>query len=439
MATLTFPLSRIEGHAQVVVEVRDGVVESAHFQATELRGFEYLVQGVPAEQMPVIVPRICGVCSTAHHVVAVKALEDAYGVIPPPLAVKIRELLMLGQLIQNQATSLFIFTMPDRLGVASLFDIDVDAAADDDALSEMATRALKVRQAGTHLISLAGGQFIHPVKAVIGGVTSGIAAEKAAEMRKELELELSVACKLFDYYWDVSVAMGARLGTWGDDAPACYLSAVGGFRPDYYGDTIRLNDFSGDAKGITFPARDYADYLTVEETDYSYASQTSYQGQVLRANSLARINIVERMGTPLADGYLKRFHETFGRPAHAILLFDLARGIELVYAIERAIEILANPLDYEDTNVGYTPRDGEGYGLVEAPRGPLIHHYRIEKGLIAGAEFIIPTVHNVLAIERALRVAAERYITPERVDLELEKAVGRVVRAFDPCIACATH
>jgi coenzyme F420-reducing hydrogenase alpha subunit len=167
---------------------------------------------------------------------------------------------------------------------------------------------------------------------------------------------------------------------------------------------------------------------------------------VLRANSLARINMARCMGTPRADEYLARFQEAFGQPAHAIMLFDLARGIELVYALERAMEILDEPLDNapgtrrrEDTAVPYTPRDGEGYGLVEAPRGPLIHHYRIEHGLIAQAKFIIPTVHNMLAIERALRVAARRYVTAEQVNMELERAVGRVVRAFDPCIACATH
>ena len=117
----------------------------------------------------------------------------------------------------------------------------------------------------------------------------------------------------------------------------------------------------------------------------------------------------------------------------------MARGIELVYALERAAEILVEPLDREDTDVPYTPCDGEGYGLVEAPRGPLIHHYQIEKGLIVQAEFVIPTVHNVMAIERALRAAAERYVSAARIDMELERAVGRVVRAFDPCIACATH
>ena len=439
MPTLTFPLSRIEGHAQVIVEVQGGEVISAHFEAMEFRGFEYFVQGVPAGQMVVIVPRICGVCSTAHHVAAVKALEDAYGVTPPPLALTIRELLLLGQIVQNQATSLFIFTMPDRLGVASIFQLAEEVAGpEQEERAVLATRALQVRKAGTDLITLAGGQFIHPVKAVVGGVTGGIGAEAAAAMRAELAEALPVACDLFDYYWEASLAMGERIGTWGDDAPACYIAAVADCCPNYYGDVLRVMCPDG-AVRERFPARDFRSYLTYERSETSYAGQTSYQGQVMRANSLARINMARCMGTPRADEYLARFQQAFGQPAHALMLFDLARGIELVYALERALEILAGPLDGEDTAVSYTPRDGEGYGLVEAPRGPLIHHYRIEHGLIAQAEFIIPTVHNVLAIERALRVAARRYVTAERVDMELERAVGRVVRAFDPCIACATH
>ena len=437
MPTLIFPLSRIEGHAQVVIEVQAGEVVSAHFEAIEFRGFQYFVQGAPAEQMPVITPRICGVCSTAHHTASVKALEDAYGVTPPPLALRVRELLLLGQIIQNQATSMFIFTMPDRLGVSSIFQL-AEGTGPEEERAVIATRALQVRKAGTDLITAAGGQFIHPVKAVVGGVTSGVAPEVADTMRAELAQALPVACGLFDYYWEASLAMGERIGTWGDDAPACYLAAVADCRPNYYGDVIRVMCPDGVVRD-RFPACDFRSYLTLQESETSYAGQTSYGGSVLRANSLARVNMARSMGTPCADEYLARFHDTFGQPAHAIMLFDLARGIELVYALERAIEILADPLDDEDTDVPYTPRDGEGYGLVEAPRGPLIHHYRIENGLIAQAEFIIPTVHNVLAIERALRVAAERYVTAERVDMELERAVGRVVRAFDPCIACATH
>jgi F420-non-reducing hydrogenase large subunit len=257
-------------------------------------------------------------------------------------------------------------------------------------------------------------------------------------MREEAIAALPVACELFDAYWEMSVALEKRIGTWGDDAPACYIAAVADRRPDYTGTSIRVMGIDGEVRDV-FPARDYRDYLDHEETDYSYADRTSYRGEVMRANSLARVNMAQAMGTPRADAYLARFREAFGRPAHAILLYDLARGIELVYALERAAEVLSEPLDGEDTAVSYSPRDGQGYGLVEAPRGPLIHYYVVKNGLVAHAEFVIPTVHNVMAIERALRVAAERYITPEQVDMELEHAVGRVVRAFDPCIACATH
>src|SRR5512139_3540445 len=147
---------------------------SARFRAMELRGFEHFVRGVPAGQMPVIVPRICGVCSTAHHVASVKALEDAYGVTPPPVARKIRELLLLGQLIQNQATSLFIFTMPDRMGLSSLFESAAQEFTGEAEATQLTMHALRVRQAGTNLITTAGGQFIHPVKAIVGGMSSGI-------------------------------------------------------------------------------------------------------------------------------------------------------------------------------------------------------------------------------------------------------------------------
>ena len=437
MTTLTFPLSRIEGHARVEIEVRNGEVLSTRFQAMEKRGFSLMVKGVPAEQIPVIVPRICGVCSTAHHVASVKALEDAFGVQPPPLAGTIRELLMLGQLIQNQATSLFVFTMPDRLGVDSIFHIS-EKEANKGVQFNIAKRALMVRQLGTDLITLAGGQFIHPVKAVVGGVSSGVDPGKAAAFQQRVKAALPTACELVDTYWDISMRMKDRIGTWGDDQPAYYITSTRSEQPNFDTDMIRVMNPAGECCR-EFTASQFNDTLTYEETDYSYAGRTSYKGGVMRANSLARANMTRRMGTKLADGYLKRLQGEYGTPAHPILLFDLCRGIELVYAVERAAELLSLPLNEEDTDVPYTPHDGEGWGLVEAPRGPLIHHYVIENGNITIGEFIIPTVHNMLAIERALRVAAERYITADSVNLELERAVGRVVRAFDPCIACATH
>ncbi len=437
MTTLTFPLSRIEGHARVEIEVQNGKVISTRFQATEKRGFNLMVKGVPAEQMPVIVPRICGVCSTAHHVASVKALEDAYGIQPPPLADQVRELLLLGQLIQNQATSLFVFTMPDRLGVESIFHVDAEEAEKEEQFN-IARRALMVRQLGTDLISLAGGQFIHPVKAVVGGVSSGIDPAAAIAFRERLRTALPVAYELVDYYWEISMKMRDRIGSWGDDQPTYYIASTDRDNPRYNSSIIRVMTPAGECCR-EFTANDFRKELIFEETDYSYAGRTSYQGGVIRANSLARANMTRSMGIRRPDAYMRRLRSEFGSPAHPILLFDLCRGIELVYAIEQAGRLLETDFTQGEVDQPYKPRDGEGWGLVEAPRGPLIHHYVIENGKIAMGEFIIPTVHNVLAIERALRVAADRYITADSVSLELEKAVGRVVRAFDPCIACATH
>jgi len=435
MPIITFPLSRIEGHAQVRISYTGSTVHWARFEASELRGFEILVQGAPAEQMPVIVPRICGVCSTAHHIAAVKALETIYGVTPPTPAVRIRELMMLGQLIQNQATSLFLFTMPDlsgAQGVPSMFHFGAEDV-------RLAPQALQVRQTGTQLITVAGGQFIHPVKAVVGGVTSGLDEDSVVGLRERLERTLPLAERLVERYWELFERLSGRIGTLGDDEPTYYLAAVERGHA-FYGREIRVLSPAG-VEEASFPPCDYQAYLTETPVPTSYANVTRFRGQRMRANSLARLNMLPDIGTPRAQAYMERFRRQWGYPAHAILLFDLARCIELVYCVERAMEILGEDLSgpAEVFKVPYHPGDGEGCGLVEAPRGPLIHHYLVEDGLVRQARFVIPTQHNMLAIEYALVVAARRYIKDGGISPELERAVGRVVRAFDPCISCATH
>jgi len=246
-------------------------------------------------------------------------------VTPPPLARTIRELLLLGQLIQNQATSLFIFTMPDRLGVESIFQVE-EAEKKAQEASGIALKSLQVRKAGTDLITLAGGQFIHPVKAVIGGITSGIPDDAREAAFQKISTTLPVACQLFDHYWDLSIKMGERLGTWGDDQPAYYLASARGNQPKF--DSSDICIMGPDGKQCdTFTAHHFRTQLTIEESIHSYAGESSFHGEVLRTNSLARINMTPKMGTPLADGYLDRFHQAFGQPAHAIMLFDLAAGL----------------------------------------------------------------------------------------------------------------
>jgi len=434
MPTLTFPLSRIEGHAQVVISHTQGEVRGAHFQATELRGFEYFCQGAPAEQMPVIVPRICGVCSTAHHIAAVKALEDVCDITPSPIAVRIRELMMLGQLVQNQATSLFMFTLPDLGGgggVPSLFHLG-------DAEADIPAKALAVRRLGTELITMAGGQFIHPVRAIVGGVSAGLPRGASEAMHSRVTQVLPVAIDLLERYWELFEQLRQRIGTLGDDQPAHGIGAIQQGHAFYGGPIVVLD--AETQERISFEARDYEQFLEQVPVETSYSSATQFRGAPMHANSLARLNLVRRPGTPIADRYADRFWDTWSWPAYAILLYDIARGLELVYSLERAQSILEEDLSRDEVVAqGCDLPDGEGYGLVEAPRGPLIHHYRIEKGRVREARFVIPTQHNILAIERALEVAARRYIDKDRINTELEHAVGRVVRAFDPCIACATH
>lgn len=413
------------------MDIKKGEVTNARFLAMEFRGFEQFVCGMEAGEMPVIVPRICGVCSTAHHIAAIKALEDAYGVTPPPLAETIRHLLLVGQLIQSQATSLFFFTLPDLLQESSLF---AGGALDAD----ISKRAVAVRQIGTELIGLAGGQFIHPVKAMVGGISTPIDAAAAKKMYARIQEVLPVACELFDHYWNLTLEIAAQAMDWDFKEPCFYMSSVDPEDPTRSVAAIRMQSENGDKK-IAFPASEYKKHLGFEELDDSYAGKTSCQGLPIRANSLARINMTDTMGTEVADKYLQRFSREFGRPAHHILLFDLCRGIELINGLERAAQLLSGNLEQGELNADFTVQDGSGYGMVEAPRGPLIHHYDIENGLIKKARFIIPTVHNNFSIERALTAVARRYVKDGMLHMELEGALGWVVRAFDPCIACATH
>lgn len=436
MHQLHSPISRIEGHAKVVVDIDHGSVRSARFLAQEYRGIEQFLQGMPAEQMPAIVPRVCGVCSTSHHIAAVEALEDAYGVTPPPIAAKIRHLMMVGQLVQNQATSLFFFTMPDMLQATSIFGADEKAGK--DALGSISKKAMAVRKIGTELIAVAGGQFIHPVKAVVGGVVSGIEKDAAQAMRAKIKEALPLACSLFDEYWQLTQKMERSVGKWEGDDPFYYMVAVDKNDPTLPVDHVTMQKLDG-TETVTFKPSEYKKFLQFHRVQDSYSSKTSFNDLPIRANSLARMNLAESTGTPIADGYLERFHVEFGAPAHQILLFDLCRGIELINGLERADRILADNLSDGEMNVAVEPRDGCGFGLVEAPRGPLIHHYQIENGLIVRAEFVIPTVHNNFSIERALTRMAKQYVHQDRIDLGLDQAMGWVVRAFDPCIACATH
>jgi len=232
--------------------------------------------------------------------------------------------------------------------------------------------------------------------------------------------------------------MAESVGHWEGDDPFYYMMAVDRNDPTLPVDQITLKKSDG-SETICFDSSEYQEHLAFHRVQDSYSQKTSFKELPIRANSLARMNLIEDTGTPIANGYLERFRIEFGAPAHQILLFDLCRGIELINGLERADKILSENLQEGEMHVPATPRDGVGYGMVEAPRGQLIHHFQAKDGLIVKAGFVIPTVHNNFAIEKALTTMAKQYVHEDKIDLGLDKAMGWVVRAFDPCIACATH
>lgn len=425
------PLTRVEGHSRLTIQIEEGRVVDVKFNAIELRGFESFVRGSDANSMPHVVSRICGVCSTAHHVASVRALENAYGVKPPKRAESLRELMLLGQAIESHAMSLFFLAMPDfydkKASVFAMMDVD----------SEVTKRAVLVRKAGTEIIAKAGKRGIHPTNAVAGGVFQVFDRGTADALKELINRAIVATTNLLDRTWDTFLTKWDEVKETAA-RPTHYITAWNQER-SFYGDELLVINPSGQVEG-SFKASQTPDFLTIDPREESFAPIIHYEGKPIRTNSLARINAYGRYGTPLADAYAERFERDWGLPAHSTLLFDICRGIEIVFALERSLEVIERCLEPGPLIVKFKmPKEGTGIGLVEAPRGMLFHEYHIEKGLVESARFYIPTQHNLFALEQAIADEAQAHVYSDRIDMALESEVEKVIRAFDLCVSCATH
>ncbi len=425
------PLTRVEGHSKVTIYIQEGRVIDVKFNAVELRGFEAFVKGADANTMPHVVSRICGVCSTAHHLAAVKALEHAYDVAPPERAVLIRELMMVGQTIESHAMSLFFLALPDFYQrKASIFEL---MAIDPD----LTKKAVLVRKAGTDIISRVGRRGIHPTNAAAGGAYQAFDRSTADYLLDLCGKAIEAAESLIDATWNIFLKMKEEVLTTAAE-PTFYITALDPERSFYGSDFVIVRPDG--LREVRAAPSEIPTYLTVDPREESFAPIIHYGGRPVRTNSLARLNAFKRFGTPIADSYVERFEEDWGIPSHSTLLFDLARGIEIIFCLERARELIDKCLEPGPLMTRFKmPKEGTGIGLVEAPRGVLYHEYHIERGLIRSARFYIPTQHNLFALEKAIAQEAQAHVSAERIDLELEAQVERVIRAFDLCVSCATH
>ncbi len=446
------PVTRIEGHAKVTIQLDDlGNVEDTRVNVVELRGFEKFCLGRPVEELPRIVPRICGVCPWAHHLASSKACDGVFGVEIPPVARKLRELAYMGHFIHSHMLHFFILSGPDFvMGPTEDYTVRNVVGIAQKA-PELARKVIRIRFLGQMITQTLGGKAIHPDVSVPGGWSKPLTKEeqgKLQEMTKEcldfLIFAMDYAKKeIFPRYLE-TIRSYAPISTG-------FLGLTQNGMLELYDGQLRM--MSADGRYEDFAPENYLDYIAEHVEPWSYMKFPYYKkagafsmsldkpAGVYRTNALARINVCDQIATPLAQKELEEFRTNFGRPAQLTLLYHWARLIELLYAAERATELLMDPeiTDF-NTRVAVKPRAGRGVGVVEAPRGTLIHDYETdEKGMVKNVNIVVGTTHNNAAINMSVKKAATDLIHNGKYDQGLLNMVEMAIRAYDPCLSCATH
>ncbi len=446
------PVTRIEGHAKITIQLDDsGNVSDARVNVIELRGFERFCVGKPVEEMPRITTRICGVCPWSHHLASAKATDAVFGVEIPPAGKKLRQLCNSIAYMEEHILHFYILSGPDFLmGPDAEYPVR-NVIGVIGAMPDVARRVVKVRHMCAKMLELIAGKAIHPAAAVPGGFSRPLSnserdsllpmAEEALELAK---FTISYAKEnIFPKYLDVVKTVGTItsgfLGTVTDDGAL-----------DLYEGKLRM--MYADGSTDEFSADDYADYIGehVEPWTYLKFPYAKKKGpfalednapSLYRVNSLARINVADYITTPLAQKELEEFRNLFGRPAQLTLLYHWARLIELLYNAEMAIKLLKDPeITSRDTRATVTPRAARGIGVVEAPRGTLIHDYTTdEDGLLTHVNLLVATCQNNSAINLSVKQAAQTLIKNGQYDQGTLNTVEMAIRAYDPCLSCATH
>ncbi|MCR4403708.1 MAG: Ni/Fe hydrogenase subunit alpha [Candidatus Acetothermia bacterium] len=454
------PITRLEGHGKIVIFLNDrGDVERAYLQIPELRGFEKFSQGRLAEDMPQITSRICGVCPWAHHMAATKALDDLYKVDPPAAAKKIRELAYNVFIFEDHAIHLFYLGGPD------LFVGPRAPKAERNILGvigkvglEVGKRVIGMRRELRELEALVGGRTINPVMGLPGGVSKALTAEDQKRFQETAARAVEFALFTLQLFKKTLQDNPQYLELIKSEAythKTYYMGLVDDRdRVNFYDGQVRVVDPSG-KEFAKFRAQDYLEHIAehVEPwsyTKFSFLKKVGWKGFVdgpdsgiLAVAPLGRLNAASGMATPEAQAAYEEFYDFFGeRPVHHTLATHWARIVEMIYAGERIKELADDP-EITDPKVRLLPTaiPKEGIGVVEAPRGTLIHHYKTdERGVIEEANLIVATQNNSARIAMSVDKAAREVIHGDgQLDEGLLNMVEMAFRAYDPCHACATH
>ena len=443
------PVTRIEGHAKVTVHMNDdGTVDRAYFHVNEFRGFEKFCEGRMFFEMPSITPRICGICPVSHHLAAAKAGDQVAGSPPPRPASLLRELMHMGQIIQSHGMHFFELAGPDLL-----LGFDADPAMRNvigliGANPELALKAVNLRKFGQEIIRTLGGRKVHPNFAVPGGVNRAL---KPADRD-------SILAGVDEAIATIQTGLVIMKG-WAEQNrediekfavfPTGYFGLVtdeGGL--ELYDGDCRLIDFTG-KQLEQFDGRNYLDYIKEHVEDWSYLKFPYYKKMgwpdgVYRVGPLGRLNVAEKIDTPLANEEFKIFKAlNNGKPVENTLYYHYARLIEALFGAEKVKVLLDDP-DILSTHILNTKKafSGEGVGVIEAPRGTLFHHYWTkENGQLERVNLIVATGHNNWAMSKAVDSVAKTYVKSNGngVAEGMLNRVEAAIRAYDPCLSCSTH
>jgi F420-non-reducing hydrogenase large subunit len=453
------PITRLEGHGKIDIFLDDkGEVTKAYYQIPELRGFEIFSKGRPAEDMPQITSRICGVCPTAHHMAGTKALDDLYKVNPPPAAKKIRELIYNLFMLEDHALHVYILGGPDFIvGPDAPKELRNVVGVIGKVGVDIGKRVISTRRRLRELISYLGGKVIHPVFGLPGGVAKGIAPEDLPNFKEVANDGLEFARFTLQVFKDIVLKNDAYVKMITSDTYTHKTYYMGLMdeknRVNFYDGKVRVVDPSG-KEFLKFAPQQYLDHIAEQVEPWSYVKfpylkQIGWKGFIDGAESgvysvapLARLNASDGMATAEAQNAYDELYKTLGgKPVHMTLANHWARVVEMLQAAERCVE-LVNDIEITSKDIRTIPTKTPtvGVGIVEAPRGTLIHHYETdERGLITKVNLIVATAHNGARIAMGIDKAAKGLIHGGNVNDGLLNMIEMAFRAYDPCNACATH
>jgi NAD-reducing hydrogenase large subunit len=439
------PVTRIEGHSKITIQLADdGSVSQARFHVTQYRGFEKLIEGRPFYELPGIMGRICGICTISHELASAQACEAIMSVRVMGTARKLREIANYASLIQSHALSFFYLSSPDfLLGLES----DVNKRSIFGLLEthpQIVRDGVRLRKFGQQVIERLAGRRLHPTWIVAGGVTEPLRDEARQVILEELPEAVAIVRRSLDWFKRALDGYQDEIRTFGN-FPTLFLSLVDEHesRLELYRGRMRFVDSTAKKVLADFHRDDYRTYIKEAVEPFSFLKSPFYEPMgypdgIYRVGPLARLNIAEKLGTREADQELAEFR---GHNHLSSFSFHYARLIECLHSLERIEELLNEPdILNKRVRAHASANVEEGVGATEAPRGTLIHHYKVDaQGRVTWGNLIVSTTHNNLAMNRGVLQVARRYVDSANLTEGMLNRVEAVIRTFDPCLSCSTH